>query len=80
MSLMRAKMNDKLATGSAAGELRPMNQIKKWFWWTSPKREKLSINASVQYLCCIIPYKYAYIHIYMQNTYWRNNKDERNSL
>ena len=24
--------------------------------------------------------KYAYIHIYMQNTYWRNNKDERRIL
>ena len=24
--------------------------------------------------------KYAYIHIYMQNTYWRSNKDERRLL
>ena len=24
--------------------------------------------------------KYAYIHIYMQNTYWRNNKDKQRHL
>ena len=27
-----------------------------------------------------VVYSYAYIPIYMQNTYWRNNNDERHSL